>query len=794
MEMFFRILKKDLKRKKTINIILLLFVILATMFLASSVNNLTAVSGAVDHFIEIAKVPDYFTLSVVSGDKDEIDDYLKENEYVSEYEMIESFNLVNEHITIVECEKEPEKGSYERSNTLTIQAIPRNYMKVFDEENREVELKDNEIGFSKIEAEKNGLQTGDKVRIKVGEIEQEFVIKVIIKDAVFGSQMMGFKRLIITQDAFDRYKEQEALTYVKTYCIDYKDKESFESGWNKQKFNLMTNVDKDLVKMTYVMDMLVAAILIIVSICLILIAFLVLRFTIVFTLQEDYKEIGIMKAIGMRDMGIRSIYLVKYLAIAVIGAGIGLVVSFPFGNMLLEQVIVNIIVDEANVNFVLPVLCAVLIVMIVLGFCYFSTGRMKKYSAMDAIRNGSNGERYKVKNHLKLWKRKRMSPCFYMALNDILSSFKRFGILAVTFCIGTMMILLPLSAANTLKDDDIVKLFSMSPSDVYVDTGKMELYLAEKSIDKLVEDLQEIEKELEENGIEAYAGTELGYIVPCHAGNEDEIVSYFTLQATGSWEREYTLLEGREPKEANEIIITDITAEEMGVGIGDTLYFKQKDGTKEYVITGTFQSMMNMGKGFRVGRTAEIEYEFMAGIFCIQIDVPGMESEEACEKIKEIFPDYKVQEGIEFINTMIGGIMDQIETTMVFIVGIVLIINSLITVLIMKSIMAKERGDIALLKSMGFRNSAVKSWQIQRIIIVLVVAIGMGAVLSNLLAPYIIGPIFAMMGANKVELVMNPLEAYVFYPMILLVVTGVSAAVCAGSVRKVDLREVNSIE
>ena len=70
----------------------------------------------------------------------------------------------------------------------------------------------------------------------------------------------------------------------------------------------------------------------------------------------------------------------------------------------------------------------------------------------------------------------------------------------------------------------------------------------------------------------------------------------------------------------------------------------------------------------------------------------------------------------------------------------------------------------------------------------------MGAVLSNLLAPYIIGPIFAMMGANKVELVMNPLEAYVFYPMILLVVTGVSAAVCAGSVRKVDLREVNSIE
>ena len=45
----------------------------------------------------------------------------------------------------------------------------------------------------------------------------------------------------------------------------------------------------------------IAAILIIVSVCLILISFLVLRFTIVFTLQEDFKEIGIMKAIGIRD-------------------------------------------------------------------------------------------------------------------------------------------------------------------------------------------------------------------------------------------------------------------------------------------------------------------------------------------------------------------------------------------------------------------------------------------------------------------------------------------------------------
>ncbi len=57
--------------------------------------------------------------------------------------------------------------------------------------------------------------------------------------------------------------------------------------------------------MIYSFDMLMAALLILIGICLILIALLVLRFTLVFTLEEDYREIGIMKATGFRDFQIK---------------------------------------------------------------------------------------------------------------------------------------------------------------------------------------------------------------------------------------------------------------------------------------------------------------------------------------------------------------------------------------------------------------------------------------------------------------------------------------------------------
>ena len=51
-----------------------------------------------------------------------------------------------------------------------------------------------------------------------------------------------------------------------------------------------------------------------------LISLVILRFTITFTLEEEYREIGIMKAIGIPARKIRGLYLVKYLAIALAGA------------------------------------------------------------------------------------------------------------------------------------------------------------------------------------------------------------------------------------------------------------------------------------------------------------------------------------------------------------------------------------------------------------------------------------------------------------------------------------------
>lgn len=50
--MYWNILKRDIKREKTMNVILLLFTILAAVFVASGLNNVVTVMNGTDYFLK----------------------------------------------------------------------------------------------------------------------------------------------------------------------------------------------------------------------------------------------------------------------------------------------------------------------------------------------------------------------------------------------------------------------------------------------------------------------------------------------------------------------------------------------------------------------------------------------------------------------------------------------------------------------------------------------------------------------------------------------------------------------
>ena len=649
------------------------------------------------------------------------------------------------------------------------------------------------------EADALGVDVGDKLTIELNGVRREFVLADKIKDALLGSQQVTFYRYIISKEDFESFLSAENTERYYGGKLVYIYSSDMETALPQIKplvENSLLTLDRALMKFLYVFDMIVVGILLIVSIILIMIAFVVLRFTISFTLSEEFREIGVMKAIGIGNFKIRGLYLVKYIGLSVIGAAVGLALSFPFGKMLMGVSSQNMIVGNQSPVLV-NIVCAVLVVAVIIWFCYGCTGRVKKLTPIDAIRNGQTGERFRKKSLMSLGKsRLPMAP--FLALNDIVSSPRRYGIISLTFFLCLSLLLILSATVSTINSGSLAASLGWADCDIYLDSKIIAECMMEDGHEKLEKHLDEMEQTLAEHGIPAKCYQEMMFILPVSFGeNEDNNICIF--QGTGSTMDMYEYTAGTAPQGTDEIAITRIAADKLNATIGDTVTIKTIDGDKEYIISAFFQSMNMMGSGIRLHTDAYINYVQAGSGGNTQItftDHPdSREIERRMEEIQRIFPDYgNIRTCAEAVADMVGiaGTLDAVKS---LVAVLTIVLAALITVLMERSFIAKEQGEIALMKAVGTRNGKIYAYHALRFIFVGMIAVIMGEIFAIPLTHLCFDPLFKMAGMElAVDYVINPVEMYLFFPVIILVTTTVSAFLTSLYTRKIKSSDTANIE
>lgn len=784
--MYFQILKKDLKRKKTMNIILLIFIILAATFIASSVNNMNTVITALDTYFDKAQVPDHWFVVNDKKEAEQFADFAKSHHY--RYWNQEVLQL-NPNDIMVNNQK------FEYSNTIIISSI-KNSTKVFDINNNEItNINDGEIYLPAelFYSDKYDFEEGKTIKITLHGKTKEFSLTKSVKDALFGSPMVGIARFLISERDYQYFcnEQKDNMFSIGVYTSDKDYMESF----NNLELNLIFNVNKNGIKTMYMMDMVIAAIMLIVSTCLILISIVILRFTIHFTMSEEFREIGVMKAIGIPCHKIRELYIIKYFAISIIGGIIGFLLSIPFHKIMLINLSRNIIISNSKTLF-LNMICAVFVVITVVIFCYFCTRKVKKFSPIDAIRNGETGERYTKKGILHLNK-SRLFPVPFMAVNDILSETKKFIIMFIIFTLGILLIIIPVNTINTLQSDHLITLFNMAECDLIISDKEL-FFSSNNDNQKLISDsLDNINNVLTRHHIKADVFEEILFRMSISHSNQK--MSSLAFQGIGDiTTEEYIYLEGSAPQNHNEIAISHIVRDRIDADIGDNVEIKNGDVTKKYIVTAIFQCMNNMGEGIRFYQDETLDYKYAAGSFSTQIryqDHPDKkEKNRRKELLKKCFPNGKIYTPGEYINNTIGDIAGKVQSIKQFIVIIVLCINILVTVLMLKSFLTKEKNEIAILKAIGFKNSSLIAWQAFRIGILLFLSVLAGTLLSTPLSEISAGQAFKIMGAQKITFDIVPFEVYILYPLIVLLVTVLAGILTAMQIKKISTSEVSNID
>lgn len=784
--MYLNILKKDLKRKKTMNTILLLFIVLASMFVSSSVNNIIAVSTALDSFFEKAGMPNYFIGTLLVSGEESLDEYLDSVDCITSYKS-EPYLRAEERIVFDGEKIDVDSPVFTNLNDMGI--------KCFDENNDEItEVNRGEVYVPYKFLESTPLSAGDTFTIKCNDKSLELKIMGISKDAFLSSRMMGMTRFIINSNDYkyisSNYKEISGhIAYVNTNNAD-----KLNQLLGKNNFNIIFNADVSVVKTAYIIDMVVAIILLVVSVCLVLISFAVLRFSINFTLEEEFREIGVMKSIGIGNTKIRGLYLVKYLAISVIGALIGFFAGLPFGKMMLDSVSKSIVMTTEN-GVIINLVFSLLVVVIVMMFCFRCTRKIKKFTPIDAIRNGTTGERYNSKSKLSLSK-SRSKPVFFMAINDILSSFKRYAVMIFTFTIGFLLILAIANTASTMKSGSMVELLAVKKTDVYMYSSDFKEFYAEDGRDKLLDRFSNIEKTLSENDMSGECCADVMFMFQIKKG--DRITNSIGDMGVNTKTTDYKYLEGTAPQNTDEVAITAIIAEKINASIGDTVTVSNILGSKDYIVTAIFQTMNNLGEGIRFHEDSELNFIELSTINAIQItfdDSPSIsEINKRVEKIAELYPDYKVYNTGDFVDYLIGGYNETINSIKYLMLMIVLVVSILVVVLMERSFITKEKSEIALLKATGFRDSAIVGWHTLRIFVIMLISVIIGELISTPISEATMGQIFKSLGAQSISFVVNPIENYLIYPILMLAVTLIATSLTALYTRTINASEISNIE
>lgn len=782
--MFRKILGNDLKRKKSMNFIILIFIVLATTFISGAVQNISVVMSGIDYYLEQANVSDFFMIALGNTEENDrqIQEFLQAEDNVTDYQ--------TEEVLVADKFQDENRKNLEYSNACIINKVEGSPQNFFDDDNKKIEtIPKGEVYLSRALLGDLSLKMGDILYVKYDE-DTYLKLKVggYAKDALLGSDLMGTKRILVGEEDY-KTLEQGGLMASTMYHVDSNDVKTLQMDYGKQTFSVSFGCDKSLIKVTYVLDIVIALIVLVVSIGLVCITILMLRFTISFTVKEEYEQIGVMKAIGIPDPGIRGLYIVKYVAIAILGALVGCICSVPFGKQMLSSVTQNIFVENSGTNVAMNVLVSVLVAAIVIGFAYLSTRPVKKMNPMTALRDGMEGESFAKTGKIGLTKGK-LSATTSMALNDIFSECKRYVILFITSLMGIWLLLMVVNTVATLQSDKTAVWFGLVRADFVLtdeDTGTW------KSIEEAEDYLEQKKAEFKENDLKVKdMRIELNANVKVAKG--EDAYKILCLQSVGGSAKVYQYEEGTAPIEENEIAMATGVADKLDVSVGDKVLVTTGEEEKEYIVSALYQSMNNMGEVIRFSEKAKVSYDSSYGSLGMEITMAEPmskdEKEQVRKKIEKLYPDAKVSTMGEFIEEMLGGTVSQVGELKGLLFFLVIVINALVVVLMQKMFLLREKREIATMKAIGFSDNALIVWQMKRIGMVVFAGILVGVLTGEWFTQITCGQVFKMMGA-RIDFTLDILQGYILYPIVMFVVILLACTLVTQKIRKIDVKTMN---
>ena len=746
--LYYRTIRNDMLRSKAITLTTMLFVVAAAMLVALAAVLVVNLTGAIDTLMTQAQTPHFTQMHAGDLDATRLAAFAGQNEYVADFQAVEFLNLDGAQFVF-------SGGSLADSvqdNGLAVQSERFDFL--LDLDGNVITVADGEI-YVPITYIQSGIARIGETATVAGK---PFTIAGALRDSQMQPLLSSSKRFLVSQNDYAALRPLGSVEYLIEFRLhDLGSLGAFEAAYTA------AGIEANGPTLTYglfrmfngLADGLMIAVILLVSALVIAIAFLCIRFTLLAKIEDDYREIGVMKAIGLRVADIKKIYLTKYVAIAAAGSLLGYALSFVLQDTLLANIRLYMgESDNAALAPLLGIISVALVFLAISGYVNGVLGRFRNISPAEAVRFGVSQEKAGGGKRFRLSVNRLLDANVFLGVKDVLARKSLYVTMLTVLVLAAFIIIVPQNLHNTIASDSFITYMGVGDSDLRIDIQQTD-HIAEKaaevaavmadnpSIAKFVVLTTQTFRVILDDGSEERIKVELG----------DH--SVFPL----------TYIQGRAPAAENEIALSVLNAREMGKTVGDgiTLVIAGRETT--LTVCGIYSDVTHGGKSAKAV-FADPTADIMWSVVTAELADPARASEKVAE-YADRFAFAKVSDIDEFIRQTYGATINAIGKAAYAAVGVALTLTVLITLLFMRMLIAKDRYTIAVLKAFGFTNADIRAQYVARAVFVLSLGVLLGALLANTMGEMLAGAVIASFGAASFKFIVNPLFAYLLSPLLM---------------------------
>ena len=773
--MILRMVKKDFLRNRTTILTLFLFIFLSSLFASSGSFMAAELTGAVKHLFEKSKVPHFVQMNSGEIDKAAVSRFVSENRHVKEVQIAEMISMGSRNILFNGKEEDGQNDIMDIS--LVRQNKDFDFLLTLD--NSPVYVEKGKIAVPVYYMQKENLKKGDKIRIYDGDFSTDLIISDFIRDAQMNPAIIHSKRFVINDEDFHRIRTKAGKSeqLLEFRLDDISSLGEFRTEYSKAPFHLNGPViDYSLfILLNSITDGIITAAVILVSIIINIIALLCLSFTVLASIEEDYREIGTMKAIGIKNAEIKKIYAVKYGVISALGCALGYLVSVFLKGFLLSDMSLYMGKAPSSVTeYIFAAFTSLLIFFMIMLFCMIILKKFRKISTVEALRTGIKDKRKSFRMNLKNFR--SLNPDIFLGIKDILVRFKLYRLLFMIFFICSFLVIVPVNFLNTIKSPSFIVYTGAAESDIRIDIqqgGKIEGNFRDIiTYIKNDADIKEVSP----------VATSRVQILNADGDYEDIDIETgdFTIFPAG-------YIKGKVPVNDGEAALSYLNSKETGKNPGDKIILKIDDTIKEMTVTGVYQDITNGGKTVKAvinNRDGEKQR------YVININVKeGTDINKKIASYKKLFPEAKITYPEEYMNQTMGETVKYLENfTLVTILsasGILMLMTSLF----LKMLLSKDRFEISILRRIGLSVRNIKIQYVTRMISVIIPGILLGTAAANTAGQKITGIMWSFLGAAEIKFVIDPLQGYILCPVVLTAIVVITTLQATNSVKKYEMEK-----